>query len=86
MEAVLFEGQFCFLYWEEHVVFSIPQSLGCASYIAKITLARKFINNRTLLGGRNVILFECSARTVYNMRIDSKETSCDSLFNLIFKS
>ena len=37
--------------------YPIPQSFGCASYVAKITLAQKFINNRTLLGGRNAILF-----------------------------
>ena len=36
--------------------FPIPQSLGCASYVARITLARKFINNGTLLGGGIAIL------------------------------
>ena len=31
----------------------IPQSLGCASYVARITLARKFINDGSFLVGRN---------------------------------
>ena len=26
----------------------IAQTLGCASYVARITLARKFINNRVV--------------------------------------
>ena len=36
--------------------YSILQSLGSASYVARITLARKFIHNGTLLCGRNAIL------------------------------
>ena len=36
--------------------YPIPQSLGCASYVASITLARKFINNGTFLVGRNAVL------------------------------
>ena len=36
--------------------YPIPKSLGCASYVARITLARKFINKGTLLGDRNAIL------------------------------
>ena len=36
--------------------YPIPQSLGSASYVARITLARKFINNGTFLVGRNAIL------------------------------
>ena len=36
--------------------YSVLQSLGSASYVARITLGCKFINNGTLLGGRNAIL------------------------------
>ena len=36
--------------------YSILESLGSASYIDRITLARKFICNGTLLCGRNAIL------------------------------
>ena len=32
--------------------YSVLQSLGGASYVARITLARKFIHNRTFLCGR----------------------------------
>ena len=35
---------------------SIIQSLVGASYVARITLARKFIYNRTFLCGRNTVL------------------------------
>ena len=38
--------------------YSILQSLGSASYVARITLARKFIYNGTFLCGRNA-LFCC---------------------------
>ena len=38
------------------LLYPIPQSLGCAYYIAKITPGRKLINNGTLLGNRNAIL------------------------------
>ena len=71
------------------LIYPIPQSLGCASYVAKITLARKFINNETLVGGRNTILlngWKSSPSTVNNARIDSQETFCDGLLNLTFKS
>ena len=36
--------------------YPIPQPFGCASYVARITLARKFINDGTFLVGWNVIL------------------------------
>ena len=36
--------------------YSVLQSLGGASYVARITLARKFIYNRTFLCGRNAVL------------------------------
>ena len=36
--------------------YPIPQSLGRAPYVARITLARKFINDRTFLFGRDAIL------------------------------
>ena len=35
--------------------YPIPRSLGFASYVARITLARKFINNGTLMGGKGAI-------------------------------
>ena len=62
--------------------YPIPQSLGCASYIARITLTRKFINNRTFLVGRNAILLngsKSSPSAVNSMRIDSKGTFYDCL-------
>ena len=68
--------------------YPIPVSLGCATYVARITLTCKFINNRTRLGGRNAILltgWKGSPSTVNNPRIDSKETFCDGLFYLTFK-
>ena len=34
----------------------IPQSLGCASYVARITLTPRNIYNETLFGGKNPIL------------------------------
>ena len=36
--------------------YPIPQSLGCASYVARITLEHKFINDGTFLVGSNAIL------------------------------
>ena len=36
--------------------YPIPKSLGCAAYVARITLARKFINDGTFLVGRYAIL------------------------------
>ena len=62
-----------------------PQSLGSASYVARITLARKFINNGTFLVGRNAILlngWKGSLSALNNLRIDSKETFCYGLPNL----
>ena len=57
--------------------YPIPKFLGCVSYVARITLARKFINDGTFLVGRNAILlngWKGSPSTVNNTRIDSKET------------
>ena len=54
----------------------IPQSIGCAAYVARITLARKFINDGTFLVGRHTILLngrQGPPRAVNNTRIDSKE-------------
>ena len=51
--------------------YPIPQSLGCASYVARITLAES-----AFLVGRNAILFngwKGSPSAVNNTRIDSKE-------------
>ena len=65
--------------------YPIPQSLGCDSYIARFTLARKFINDGTFLAGRNVILlngWKGSPSAVNNTRIDSKETFSYGLPNL----
>ena len=70
------------------VFYPLPKSLGCASYVAKIILARKFINNRTLLIDRNAILlngWKGSLGTVNSTRIDRKEKFCDGLFNVTFK-
>ena len=65
------------------------QSLGCAAYVARITLARKFINNGTFLVGRHAILlngWKGSPSAVNNPRIDRNETFCDGLPNLTLKS
>ena len=60
---------------ERNVLFYHPaQSLGCASYVARITLARKFKNKGTLLGGRNPIFLygsKGSPSALNNTRIDS---------------
>ena len=40
------------------LLYPIPQSLGCAFYVTRITLAGKFINNGTFLGARNVIMLQ----------------------------
>ena len=51
--------------------YPIPQSLGCASYVARITLAES-----AFLVGRNAILFngwKGSPSAVNNTRMDSKE-------------
>ena len=69
--------------------YPIPQSLGCASHVARITLARKFINYRTLLVGRNAILlngWKGSPSAVNNTRINSKEKFCYGLPNLTLES
>ena len=47
-------GAVLFLMLVGTLFFPIPKSLGCTSYVARTTLARKFINNRTLLNSRNV--------------------------------
>ena len=65
--------------------YPIPQSLGCAPYVARITLARKFINDGTFLFGKNAILlngWKGSPSAVNNPRIDSKETIGYGLPNL----
>ena len=69
--------------------YPIPQSLVCVSYIAKITFARKFLNKRTILVGRNAILlngWKGSPSAVNNTGIDGKETFCNGLFYLACKS
>ena len=69
--------------------YPIPQALGCAAYVARITLARKFINDRTFLVGRHAILLngrKGPPRAVNNTRIDSKETFSYGLSNLTLES
>ena len=69
--------------------YSVPQSLGRAFYIPRITLTRKLVDNATLFDERNSILlngWKGSPSTVNNTGIDSKETVCDALFYLTFKS
>ena len=69
--------------------YPIPQSLDCASYVARITLAGKFINDGTFLVGRHAILlngWEGSPRALNNTRIDSKETFSYGLSNLTLES
>ena len=69
--------------------YPISQSLGCASYVTRITLARKFINNGTFLVGWNAILlngWKGSPSAVNNPRIDSKETFSYGLSNLTLES
>ena len=69
--------------------YPIPQPLGCASYVARITLARKFINDGTSLVGRNAILlngWKGSLSAVNKTRIDSKETFSYGLPNLTLES
>ena len=53
--------------------YPVPQSLGCASFVARITLARKFVKNETFLVDRNAILlngWKGSPSAVNNTRID----------------
>ena len=57
--------------------YSVLQSLGGASYVARITLARKLIYNRTFLCGRNAVLLNGRKglfRTINNTWVDRKET------------
>ena len=71
------------------LLYPIPQSLGCAAYVARITLAREFINDRTFLVGRHAILLKGRKgppRAVNNTRIDSKETLSYGLSNLTLES
>ena len=49
-------GSFVSYVGRNMLFYPILQSLGCASYVARITLARKFINEGTFLVGRNAIL------------------------------
>ena len=69
--------------------YSVLQSLGGASYVARITLARKLIYNRTFLCGRNAVLLNGRKglfRTINNTWVDRKETICNGLFYLAFKT
>ena len=69
--------------------YSILQYLGSASYVARITLACKFINNRTLFGGRNTILlngWKDFFGTVNNNWIYTKKSIGNGLFYLAFKT
>ena len=69
--------------------YPIPQSLGCAAYVARITLARKFINDETFLVGRHAFLlnrWKGPSCAVNNTRVDSKETFSYGLSNLTNES
>ena len=87
--AVLFEGQFCFVCWKDMLSYPIPKSLGCASYVARIISAPKFINYGTFSVDRNAILlngWKDSPSAVNNARVDSIETFCYGLPNLTLES
>ena len=63
--------------------------MGCTSYVARITLARKCINDGTFLVGRNAFIlngWKGSPGAVNNTRIDSKETFSYGLPNLTLES
>ena len=82
-------GSFVSCVGRNMLFYPIPQSLGCASYVARITVARKFIYNGTLLCGRNATLlngWKGSPSAVNNTKIDSKETICDGLPDLTLES
>ena len=49
-------GSFVSYVGRNMLFYPIPQSLGCAPYVARITLARKFINDGTFLFGRDAKL------------------------------
>ena len=69
--------------------YSVLQSLGGVSYVDRITLARKFIYNRAFLSGRNAVLlngWKGLFRTINNTWVDRKETICNGLFYLAFKT
>ena len=85
---ISFEIDISTLVGRNMLFFHICRPLGCASFVSRITLARKFINNRTFLAGRNGIHlngWEGFPSTVNNTRIDSKEAFNDGLFHLTFK-
>ena len=68
--------------------YNIIRCFGCASIVAKITLARTFINNRTLLVGTNAILLngrKSSPSIVNFTRIDCNEIFFNGLSNLTSK-
>ena len=48
-------GSFVSYVGRNMLFYPIPQSLGYASYVARITQAREFINNGIFLVGRNAI-------------------------------
>ena len=69
--------------------YPIPQSFVFVSYVVRITLAHKCINNGPLLAGRTALFlngWKDSPSTIKNWRFDSKETFYGGLFNLTFKS
>ena len=79
-------GSFVSYVGRNMLFYPIPQSLGCAPYVARITLARKFINDGTFLFGRDAILlngWKGSPSAVNNPRIDSKETIGYGLPNVV---
>ena len=57
--------------------YSVLQSLGGASYVARITMARKFIYNGTTMCGRNAFFLNGRKglfRTINYTWVDCKET------------
>ena len=73
--AVFFGDGFVSNIRRNMLFYSILQSLGSASYIARITLARKFKDNGTFLCGRNALLLSGRKglfRTINNTLVDTK--------------
>ena len=82
-------GSFVSYVGRNMLFYHIPQSLGCAAYVARITLAHKFINDGSFLPGRHAILlngWKGSPRAVNKTRIDRKETFSYCLSNLTLES
>ena len=65
--------------------YSILQSLGSASYVARITLARNFIYNGTFVCGRNALLLNGRKYLYYDVLTSEEcQTKSFSLLNVCF--